>query len=91
MLLLEHYHPRQLEYGTGGPSDPTMLLTLEELERTFPDWVRLHAFEGEQLPQPLRQRRRSEKWRSGPRPEREKQSAGRGGEDHGQPVAEQNV
>lgn len=49
VLLLEHYHPRQLGYGTGGPSDPTMMLTLEELDAAFPDWARLHTFEGERV------------------------------------------
>jgi SAM-dependent methyltransferase len=49
VLLLEHYHPRQIAYGTGGPSDPTLMLTLAELEAAFPDWLRLHTFEGERL------------------------------------------
>jgi hypothetical protein len=47
LLILEHYHPRQLEYGTGGPSDVTMLTSLGELEAEFPDWEYLHRFEGE--------------------------------------------
>jgi SAM-dependent methyltransferase len=49
VLLLEHYHPRQLGYGTGGPPDPTMMLTLEELDAAFPEWIRLHTFEGERV------------------------------------------
>jgi hypothetical protein len=49
ILLLEHYHPRQLGYGTGGPPDPTMMLTLEELDAAFPEWIRLHTFEGERV------------------------------------------
>jgi SAM-dependent methyltransferase len=49
VLLLEHYHPRQIGYGTGGPSDPTMMLTLEELRAAFPDWISLHTFEGERV------------------------------------------
>lgn len=49
VLLLEHYHPRQLDYGTGGPPDPTMMLTLGELDAAFPEWIRLHAFEGERV------------------------------------------
>ena len=49
VLLLEHYHPRQLGYGTGGPPDPTMMLTLEELDAAFAGWTRLHAFEGERV------------------------------------------
>jgi SAM-dependent methyltransferase len=49
VLLLEHYHPRQLGYGTGGPADPTMMLTLAELDAAFAGWVRVHAFEGERV------------------------------------------
>jgi SAM-dependent methyltransferase len=49
VLLLEHYHPRQLSYGTGGPSDPTMMLTLDEFDQAFADWERLHTFEGERI------------------------------------------
>jgi hypothetical protein len=47
LLILEHYHPRQLEYGTGGPQDPSMMTTLKELERDFAGWSILHRFEGE--------------------------------------------
>ena len=49
VLLLEHYHPRQLGYGTGGPVDPTMMLTLDELDAAFAGWVCVHAFEGERV------------------------------------------
>lgn len=49
ILLLEHYHPRQLAYGTGGPPDPTMMLTIDELDRDFAAWERLHTFEGERI------------------------------------------
>jgi SAM-dependent methyltransferase len=49
ILLLEHYHPRQLGYGTGGPPDATMMLTLEELEAAFTGWTKLHTFEGERV------------------------------------------
>jgi SAM-dependent methyltransferase len=49
VLLLEHYHPRQIAYGTGGPSDPSMMLTLDELAASFAGWSRLHAFEGERV------------------------------------------
>ena len=49
VLLLEHYHPRQLGYGTGGPSDPTMMLTLDELVPAFPGWAHEHTFEGERV------------------------------------------
>lgn len=49
VLLLEHYHPRQLAYGTGGPPDPTMMLTLDELGTAFRGWSSEHAFEGERV------------------------------------------
>ncbi len=49
VLLLEHYHPRQIGYGTGGPSDPTMMLTLAELDQAFSGWDHLHTFEGERV------------------------------------------
>jgi SAM-dependent methyltransferase len=49
VLLLEHYHPRQIGYGTGGPPDPAMMLTLEELDAAFAGWSRVHAFEGERV------------------------------------------
>jgi hypothetical protein len=49
VLLLEHYHPRQVAYGTGGPADPTMMLTLDELDAAFAGWTRLHTFEGERI------------------------------------------
>lgn len=47
LLLVEHYHPKQIDYGTGGPPDPTMMLTIAEMDRDFPGWVKLHALEGE--------------------------------------------
>lgn len=47
VLLLEHYHPKQLGRGTGGPSDATMMVTLDELRRDFAELEELHAFEGE--------------------------------------------
>ena len=49
VLLLEHYHPRQLDYGTGGPPDATMMLTLDELLGAFAGWERFHTFEGERV------------------------------------------
>lgn len=47
VVLFEHYHPKQLGYGTGGPPDPAMMLTLEELLRDFAGLEVLHRFEGE--------------------------------------------
>jgi SAM-dependent methyltransferase len=49
VLLLEHYHPRQVAYGTGGPAEPTMMLTLDELDAAFAGWTRVHTFEGERV------------------------------------------
>jgi len=47
LLVLEHYHPRQLSYGTGGPPDARMMATLEALRLAFPDWIEHHAAERE--------------------------------------------
>lgn len=47
VFLLEHYHPRQLEYRTGGPPDAKLLVTRSELEGDFTGLTVLHAFEGE--------------------------------------------
>lgn len=47
VFLLEHYHPRQLEYRTGGPPDAALLVTRSELEHDFSGLTVLHAFEGE--------------------------------------------
>lgn len=47
LLLLEHYHPKQIDFKTGGPPDPTWMLTLDELFAAFAGWDRVHAFEGE--------------------------------------------
>lgn len=47
LLFVEHYHPKQIPYKTGGPPDPTWMLTLDELARDFAGWTQIHAFEGE--------------------------------------------
>ncbi len=49
VLLLEHYHPKQVGYGTGGPPDPAMLVTRADLERDFAALEVVHAFEGERV------------------------------------------
>jgi hypothetical protein len=36
VLVLEAYTPRQLGYGTGGPSRPELLLTLADVRRELP-------------------------------------------------------
>ncbi|MEB3298786.1 MAG: class I SAM-dependent methyltransferase [Candidatus Sericytochromatia bacterium] len=51
LLVLEHYHPRQLEYGTGGPPDARMMTTLDQLRESFAGWDAYHAWEGERLVQ----------------------------------------
>lgn len=45
IFLLESYHPRQLEYGTGGPKDVDMLVTLEDLRDQFAGLQVLHEAE----------------------------------------------
>lgn len=45
LLLLEGYRPKQLEYGTGGPSQLENLYTRELLEREFADMDILHLSE----------------------------------------------
>lgn len=45
IFLLESYHPRQLEYGTGGPKDVDMLVTLEDLRTHFQGLEVLHEAE----------------------------------------------
>lgn len=47
VVMFEHYHPTQVGRGTGGPPDPAMMLTLDELRRDFAGFEVLHAFEGE--------------------------------------------
>ncbi len=51
MLLLEHYHPRQLDYRTGGPPDAALLVTTGELRTAFDGFRVEHAFEGERTVQ----------------------------------------
>ena len=38
-VLLQGYTPKQLEYGTGGPSDLENLYTPELLRAEFSDWI----------------------------------------------------
>jgi SAM-dependent methyltransferase len=45
LLLLEGYRPKQLEYGTGGPSQVENLYTRDLLEREFTDMDILHLAE----------------------------------------------
>jgi SAM-dependent methyltransferase len=47
VFLLEHYHPTQVGRGTGGPPDPTWLVTVADLERDFSSLRKVHSFEGE--------------------------------------------
>ncbi|SFC12321.1 class I SAM-dependent methyltransferase [Tropicimonas isoalkanivorans] len=41
-LLLHGYAPRQVDYGTGGPSNPDNMYTVPMLEDAFPGW---HVFD----------------------------------------------
>ena len=43
MLLLHGYAPRQVQYGTGGPSAPQNMYTLDLLRDSFAGWQVLHA------------------------------------------------
>ena len=45
LLLLQGYTPRQLKYGTGGPSQPENLYTEALLRNIFSDWEILHLRE----------------------------------------------
>ena len=49
LLLIEGYPPRQLQYGTGGPSDIERLYTREHLEAGFSDFtdVRIDEYDAE--------------------------------------------
>lgn len=47
LLLLEGYTPKQLEYGTGGPSNRENMYTRELLEQAFGDFADLHITEYE--------------------------------------------
>lgn len=41
-LILQGYTPKQIEFGTGGPSNPANLYTRADLERWFGDWDLQH-------------------------------------------------
>jgi SAM-dependent methyltransferase len=45
LLLMEGYHPRQLKYGTGGPSNVANLWTRDLLERAFADFSSIQITE----------------------------------------------
>lgn len=45
LVMLEAYRPEQLEYGTGGPSDPSMLYRLDDLRRDFTGLEIVHGVE----------------------------------------------
>ena len=47
VLLMEGYRPRQLEYGTGGPSNIANLWTRELLETSFADFSSIEISEGD--------------------------------------------
>jgi len=44
-LLLQGYTPRQLQYSSGGPREPSHLYTRELLESSFADWEVVHLRE----------------------------------------------
>ncbi len=45
LLLLQGYRPKQLDYKTGGPSDPSQLYTRALLEQAFGDFAALDVRE----------------------------------------------
>ncbi|HEY9856297.1 MAG TPA: class I SAM-dependent methyltransferase [Stenomitos sp.] len=45
LFLTEQFTPEQLNYTSGGPKDPDMLVTLDELRRAFGGWDVLVASE----------------------------------------------
>lgn len=45
LLLLQGYRPKQVEYGTGGPSSPANMYSAEDLRREFADFDILHLAE----------------------------------------------
>ncbi|MCA9401103.1 MAG: class I SAM-dependent methyltransferase [Candidatus Omnitrophica bacterium] len=45
IFLLESYHPKQLEYGTGGPKEASRLVAIEHLNVFFPHGRVLHQAE----------------------------------------------
>ena len=45
LLLMEGYHPRQLAFGTGGPSNVANLWTRELLEGAFADFSSVQIVE----------------------------------------------
>ncbi|MCB1680908.1 MAG: class I SAM-dependent methyltransferase [Rhodospirillales bacterium] len=47
IFIVEAYHPRQLEYGTGGPKDIDFLPALEEFKKAFEASGFLHGAERE--------------------------------------------
>jgi SAM-dependent methyltransferase len=45
VVILEAYTPKQLEYGTGGPPDPALLMTLADLHSELAGLEFLHGLE----------------------------------------------
>ena len=48
-LILQGYTPKQIEYGTGGPSNPANMYVEADLRRWFGDWDILHLREHESV------------------------------------------
>jgi len=43
LILIEGYHTEQCKLGSGGPKDPSLMLTAELLEEDFPGMTILHS------------------------------------------------
>lgn len=48
-LILQGYTPRQIEFATGGPSNPANLYTADLLRAWFSDWDIVHLHEHESI------------------------------------------
>ena len=49
VLILQGYTPKQIEFATGGPSNPANLYTAEGLRSWFGDWDIVHLHQHESL------------------------------------------
>lgn len=45
LIIMQGYNVRQIDYGTGGPSDPAHLYTRAMVEAAFADWHDVHIIE----------------------------------------------
>ncbi len=48
-VIIEGYTPKQLDYGTGGPSSLDMLYTIDNLTKDFDQFSKIHLIENERI------------------------------------------